>query len=691
MRSHYRLWALPLVAFGTGQLAVVPSNAQDVEKSGLEEIVVRATRVEKPLDRVPASIGVVNQEDIQLGQQQLGLDESLVSIPGLFMQNRFNFAQDLRISIRGFGARANFGIRGIKIIVDGIPETLPDGQGQVDSIDLGSTQQVEVIRGPSSSLYGNASGGVINITSESGPAEPFIESRLSAGEFGYTKYQVKAGGRMDAFDYMVNASSLEMDGYRDQSRVENNQLNSKFRVRFDPSSELVAIFNTTDQPISDDPGGITREQAAENPRQARDLNVAFDAGEELDQQRLGLVYTKAFGENHEFSVNNYYVWRDFANKLPFTGGGAVELERFFVGGGANYTYTGTLAGRPNRVIVGADFDLQDDDRLRFDNNMGVIGSLTFDQNEEVTSTGVFVQNEFSIRDDLELTLGVRHDSVKFDVTDRFLADGDDSGSRTLDETSPMVGLLYSVSPAVNLFATVSTAFETPTTTEFANPSGGGGFNPTLDPQTATNYELGVKGTVGDRHWYEVAVFTIDVDDELIPFELASSPGRDFFENAGKSSREGIELAFTTQPLDGLTASLAYTYSDFEFDRFMDDNGNDFAGNKIPGTPENLLHGEIAYSHASGVYGIWDALFVDDFFVNNANTEMQDSYTVSNLRAGYRGRVGRWELSPFVGISNLFDEDYNANVRVNAFGGRFFEPGPDRNLYGGLTVRYDFGT
>jgi len=303
---------------------------------------------------------------------------------------------------------------------------------------------------------------------------------------------------------------------------------------------------------------------------------------------------------------------------------------------------------------------------------------------------VFVQNEWDIRTDLVLTLGLRHDEVEFDVSDRFLADGDDSGSRSLSETSPMLGLLYAARPSLNLYGKVSTAFETPTTTEFANPSGAGGFNPDIDPQLATNYEVGVKGILGTRSRYQAALFSIDVEDELVPFELAAQPGRDFFANAGESSRRGVELAFTSEPLNGLQFSFAYTYSDFEFDEFMNDAGDDFAGNTIPGVPENLLYGEISYAHPSGFYGSLDALSVDEVFLNNANTERSDSYVVSNLRVGFIGQRGYWEFAPFIGVNNLSDKAYTGNTRINAFGGRFFEPAPDRHIYGGVSVRYDFG-
>jgi len=339
--------AIPFAADG---IAVADSADQDAATTQPDEIIVRATRTDKRIDDVPAAISVVTKEDIQLGRQQLGLDESLAAIPGLFMQDRYNFAQDLRIAIRGFGARSNFGIRGIKILIDGIPESLPDGQGQSDGIDLGSIEQIEVIRGPSSSLYGNASGGVINISSERGPADPFIETRLSTGEFNFNKVQLKAGGDTGRLNYLVNFSDMQYDGYREHSETENTSLNARFAYAIDDESELGLVFSATDQPLANDPGGVTLEQAQAEPTSARQRNVDFDAGEALDQQRIGLTYTKSIGERHEIRVRNHYMWRDFANKLPFTDGGAVQFDRFYVGGGATYTYRSELWGRPNNSL-----------------------------------------------------------------------------------------------------------------------------------------------------------------------------------------------------------------------------------------------------------------------------------------------------------------------------------------------------
>src|SRR5688572_7171771 len=314
LRWHYSLacCAAPTLALGTAALAQAPAQSQ----GPLEEIVVTATLLERTLEKTPASVSVVTEDDIQLGRQQLALDEALSRVPGLFMQNRYNFAQDLRLSVRGFGARGQFGIRGVKVLVDGIPETLPDGLGSVDSIDLGATSQIEVIRGPSSALYGNASGGVISLTSEGGRDVPQAELRVAAGGYEFAKSQLKFGGETGRLNYLVSVSDQELEGYRAQSNYENKLLSGRFDVDLGRDRSLLTVVSFTDQPVSDDPGGLTAAVAPINPRSAAPLNVQFHAGESLEQQRLGFVYTTPAGERGTIKARNYYAWRDFGNLLP---------------------------------------------------------------------------------------------------------------------------------------------------------------------------------------------------------------------------------------------------------------------------------------------------------------------------------------------------------------------------------------
>jgi iron complex outermembrane receptor protein len=695
LRRHYSLvcCAAPTLVLGTTALAQAPATGD----SPLEEIVVTATLLERTLDKTPAAVSVVTEDDIQLARQQLALDEALTRVPGLFMQNRYNFAQDLRLSVRGFGARGQFGIRGVKVLVDGIPETLPDGLGSVDSIDLGATSQIEVIRGPSSALYGNASGGVISLTSEGGRDEPYAQMRLAAGGYGFEKSQLKFGGDTDRLNYLISMSDQELEGYRAHSAYENKLLTGRFDIDLGKDRNLLTVVNWTDQPVSDDPGGLTAAVAPVNPRSAAPLNVQFDAGESLEQQRLGFVYHTPAGERGTITARNYYAWRDFGNLLPTQSQGIVDLDRKFVGGGISYAYDGFWLDRPNRFVVGADFDDQDDDRRRYDNLNGVQGALGFDQNEHVTSYGVFIQNELSLSERVQLSFGVRYDEVDFEVTDYWLMNltGDDSGSKKFTDTSPMAGVVFELSDNLNLYTTYSSAFETPTTTEFALPGGGGGFNQSLVPQTASNFEVGLRGGIGDNQRYEIAVFTIDVEDELIGREIPTSPGRFSFENAGETSRDGLEFSWSASLTDRIETTVSYTYSDFTFDHFVENitianpAGDDRSGNMIPGTVENMLFAEFAYRAPRGWFAAVDALYVDEQYGDSANTVLISDYTLANLRMGWEFELESLILSPFIGVNNLSDDTYTANVRINAAANRYFEPGPGRTGFGGVTVNWKF--
>ncbi len=657
----------------------------------MEPVEVTAPRVEEFLTKVPFSVGIVEKEDIQLGRLTIGLDESLNEIPGVYVQNRYNFAQDTRISIRGFGARAAFGVRGIKILVDGIPLTLPDGQSQVDSIDLGSTEEIEVIRGPVSALYGNASGGVISITTEDGPEEPFVGVRTVLGSFGLQKYQAKAGGQIKDINYLLNLSRLDLDGFRDLSETENILFNSKLRYSVNDNSDLTILLNYLDAPVAQDPGALTREELEQDRRQAAPSNILRDAGESVKEGRSGIIYRNYFSPNHEIDLSVFGSVRDFNQTLPF---GIVSFDRLVLGGGAKYVWDGSIWSRDNRLIAGIDIEYQNDDRKNFEfadgNNKK--GELTLDQREEVINVGLFLQNEFQILEDVEVTLGLRYDYIHFSVDDFFTTEDDpiDSGSMKFNELSPKVSLLYSPLPFFNMYGNFSTSFETPTTTEFANnPGGAGGFNSNLKPQKAIGYEAGLKGIIRTRLTYDLAIFYADVEDELIPFQVPEVPGREFFRNAGRSRHYGLEFGLSLEVVEGLKLTLAYTYLNFKFKDFETEEGN-FDGNRVPGIPSNQLYTEVFYKSPLGLYVGAELFYVDSYFVNDSNTEKNGSYVLTNLRLGYQKRLFQhWEISPFLGLNNMFDEKYNSSVRVNAAAGRFFEPAPGFNIYGGASLAYVF--
>jgi len=671
----------------TGAGSVLADGAAGV----LEEVVVTATRIPTDLVELPFAAGSVPGEQFQRARQQLGLDEALAVQPGIFFQNRYNFAQDLRIAIRGFGTRANFGIRGIRIFADDIPQTLPDGQGSVDAIDLGSVQSVEVIRGPFSAVYGSSSGGVINLLTEDGPPQPFVSGRLNLGSYGFQEWQVKAGGQAGRLNWLVNGSSTELDGYRDHALYRQHLFNSKFRYDFDETASLTVLLNAVDSPSADDPGGLTAAEAAADPRQAAPRNLQYNAGESLEQQTAGATYRKQFSGGRELLLRGYYVQRDFANRQPFDvnsngQGGSVDLDRKFGGLGVQYGWTTNWGGRAGKLIIGFDFDAQRDHRRRYANNQGVAGDLTTDQDEDVTTSALYVQDVLDLTDSLILTLGGRYDEVEYRVKDRTGAAG--SGQRTFREFSPMGGLSWAVGQSLRIYGNVSTSFDPPATTELANPYGPTGFNPDIDSQTATNYEVGLKGLIGSRLRYDLAIFHIDVRDEIVPFELEGS-GQSFYRNAGRSTHDGLEATMVLEIIEGLTASAAYTWSDFTFDEFNEGGVAVSDGNRIPGIPEHLLNVAVDWTLPGGFYAGWDLLYAGHFFADNANQVETGDYLVSNLRGGFHWQVGTWRVEPFVGVSNLFDERYMSNIRLNAAFGRYYEPAPERNFYGGLLLSYAF--
>jgi iron complex outermembrane receptor protein len=662
-------------------------SESDESDDAVETIVVIGHRADKAWLEAPAAISFVERDKIQRAQQQLTLGESLAGVPGVFVQNQTNFAQDSRVSIRGFGARANFGIRGIRLIVDGIPLTMPDGQGQVDSIDFSSAERIEVLRGPSSSLYGSSSGGIIEITSEKPSDVPRAAGRATAGSYDYRNYQAKALGSAGRAGYMASLSHQEMDGYRDHARMRNLSLNTWFQFEIDPSSDLTVILNHLYSPVAEDPGGLTAEEVDADRDAAQPRNVRFDTEESIDNTTLGLSYVKAFNSHHETTIANYYTWRDFDGKIPSPSRGIIDLDRFFFGGNIKHVYRDTPWGIPNRLVVGLSMEAQLDRRERHRNEDGHSGALTSKQNEDVTNLGLFLQDEIRLPGNLEFTGSVRYDRIRFGVTDRFLGDGDDSATIHYREWSFTGALQWRPSRMLNPYVRVSTSFDTPTTTSLANPDGGG-INSDLKAQKSVNYELGVKGLLlSDRLQYEAAVFHVRVHDELVPFTQGFQT---FHENADLSTQTGFELGVSYEPVSGLVASLAYTFLDFEFEDFDSRDGGHYDGKQIPGVPENLVHASLSYAHPVGFYVDWEIQYVDDRYADNANSASADDYLLSDLRVGYDYRVGNWELSPFVGINNLFDEEYIDNLRINDNNLRYFEPAPEINAYGGLSVSYRFG-
>lgn len=690
---HCAIFSLISAGLALPGLAMAQANSPDTRSDTDADqdrpaIVVTAPRLSRSLQDTPAAVSAVTREQIQQGQQGLQLDESLTTVPGLFLQNRNNFAQGQRISSRGFGARAPFGIRGVHIRVDGIPYTLPDGQAQVDAIDLDSAERIEVIRGPASVLYGNAAGGVIDVTTEDGSRRRnTAEIGLQGGSDGYRKLSASHGGESGPWLHNVSVSALDFDGHRDQSAVEKRLFNGRIGYRLDDTRTLSALVNVLDLPLAEDPGGLTLDEVEQDRDQAAPMSDILDAGQEVEQQLVGLQYRDRDLAGGDLNLRAFASWRDFEQQLPFPGSSRIRYDRFYYGGGADYRRGLELLGRPTTVLVGTEVGRQEDDRSRFAVNTDrQITARTGDEQQDATSTGVFALADMEVQDRLTISAGVRHDWVRLSIEDRFMADGvDNSGSRTFREWTGSLGALLRLNDDHALYTNVATAFETPTFTEFARPDGQGGFNSAVEPQEALSRELGIRGSLSMGIEYDMSLFRIDVDDELLPFE--ATDGRTYYENAGQTSRQGAELALDWYMTPAWRWHSALTMASYRFEDFETDT-DDYSGLRMPGLPRHQWNNRLTWSGLGDSFASIEGLYSGDFHADNANTVEVDSSWVMNLRAGTGWQLGgERTLKVHAGIRNLLDEDYYANVRINANGGRYYEPAPGLTVHGGVELAF----
>ncbi len=662
-----------------------PVWAQTDTEAVLPTVEVSAPRLAREIYATPAVVSTIDQDTIAQGQQRVRLDESLNRVPGVFLQNRDNFAQGQRISIRGFGARAPFGVRGITVMVDGIPYTLPDGQAQLDAIDLDSAERIEVIRGPSSVLYGNAAGGVIDITTADGRDNPGTRLRMGAGSDGYQKMALQNGGVQGDWSHHISLTALNVDGYREQSSTEKYLLNAKLRRELGSDRALTAIINLLDNPRSEDPGALNAREVAEGRDQAAPNSLALDAGQTVDQQLIGLQYEDLSAGEGELYLKGFIAQRDFEQQLPFVGSSRLGYQRDYMGASAEYHHEVTLGNLPLNYIVGVDAVRQKDDRFRNDvNPQGAVGEPLADETQTATSIGVFAQGDLALSELLTLSLGTRFDRVDLDVDDDFAADGDQSGQRTFNEWSGSAGLSYRYRPQHQAYINTGTAFETPTFSEFANPAGGG-FNPSVEPQKAWNREVGLRGYIEPLALdYDVALFSVRVRDELVPYDEG---GRTFYQNAGDTNRDGVELALGWQLADQWRLDSALTLARYEFDEFATPSER-FDGNRIPGLPEQTWVNQLTWENLDERFATLETEYVGDLVADNANETSVDSYWLVNLRVGDGWQLSQQtRLSAYVGLRNLLDEEHYSNVRLNGTFGRFYEPAPGRSVYGGVELSF----
>jgi iron complex outermembrane receptor protein len=687
-----------LVAVWIAAAASAQAVAQEVQPStSAGSMVVTATRTEKSAFDIPVAIDVVGGEELRAHRPGVDLSEGLGTIPGIVVQNRYNYAQDLQVSARGFGARASFGVRGVRLIQDGIPLTMPDGQGQTALFDIGGADRVEVLRGPFAALYGNSSGGVIHLITADERRPNEIQARGSGGEDGTWRGAVNFSGQSGALDFSGNVSRFETDGFRDHSAARRDQANLWVRYHAGEGSTLTILGNYLDQPDTQDPLGLTQEQLDQDPSQAGTGAEAFNTRKTIHHAQGGLVFDHNFSDDNSIRALGYYGTRQVVQYLAnpsvaITGsGGVVDLDRDFGGGELRWHHAGQLAGAPYELTLGTAYDRMNELRTGFVNVLGEKGDLRRDEDDVVYDFDQYLIASWNFTKRWQLAGGVRHSEIKYDSEDHFIVgiNPDDSGSIDFEGTMPVLGLLFQATPDVHLFASAGKGLEAPTFSELAyRPDGLPGLNFDLDAADSTNMELGVKWRLGDHAQLNTTLFRSNTSDDIVTGP-APFPGRNTFVNADKTRREGVEFAASMSMLDAaLTLDLAYTYTRARFKEFVNFAGVDLSGNQIPGVPENAAYLQLNWRHTpSGFTTGVEARWADQVFADDLNSAVADSYVVANWHAGFRQDMTSWQLEEFVRVDNIADESYVGSVIVNAVNARYFEPAPERTYLIGFTVSF----
>lgn len=703
-------------------LLAPPAFAQGGGAAGaqaLSPVIVTGTRSEQRSFDLPMSVDVITRDEVQEGRARVNVSEVLNRTPGNFVANRENFAQELQISIRGFGARSQFGTRGVKLLTDGLPASAPDGQGNPGVFDLGATERIEVLRGPFSALYGNHSGGVVQVFSERGSDPPALTLDASAGSYGMQRYALKGGAATATFNGFGSVSYFSVDGYREHSAARKTQATAKLGFGLASANRVTLVATGFDQPDAQDPLGLTAAQVQVNPRQAQPVALQFDTRRSLRHLQGGVIVDSALTERDALQFTAYAGNRDntqylavpLASQLaPTSSGGVSLLDRDFAGGGVRWTHRGELAGGALTLTAGAEYDSASEARQGYVNDFGQRGLLKRDEDNDTTSTGAYAQAEWRFAPHWSLSAGLRYTRVEFSSADRYVTptNPDDSGDVRYAEWTPTVGLVFSVAPTLNLYASYGRAFETPTGIELAyRPDGASGLNFALQPAISNQLELGAKWLAGEATRINVAVFDIRTEGEIVI--ARNLGGRSSFINAGDTSRQGAELLLESGLGAGFSTRLALTLLNARFDSSFTScaplatfcnpaTGVNTAtvpsGNRVPGVPNASLYAELGYRNAqatswTGLAGALELIANGRIEVDDYNSAAAAGYAIANLWLGLEQQIDRWTLRQFARVNNLFGRDYIGAVIVGDANGRYYAPAPTRNFVAGVSASFAF--
>ncbi|WBY01013.1 TonB-dependent receptor [Ramlibacter tataouinensis] len=685
-------------AFGAAGAAVAQVEGDAGRRSLAPLTVTVNPGLEQPVFDAPASIDVIPGEVLREGQLQVNVSEALARVPGVVALNRQNYAQDLQISLRGFGARSTFGVRGIRLYVDGIPATAPDGQGQVSHFDLSSAGRLEVLRGPFSALYGNSSGGVISLFTEDGGPDTVAHLGTAAGSDGVQRHNARLSGESGSLQYTLSALRFRTDGWREHSAAERTTLNGKLRWRLSDDTRLTLVGNGVDMPGVQDPLGLTRAAFEANPRQAVAGATQFDTRKSVRQQQLGLILEQRLDADNDLRLTAYGGERSTLQVLaipvavqapPTQAGGVVDLDRSYQGLDARWIRRLRWAGRPATVTAGVAVDQVREDRRGFENfagaTLGVIGALRRDEDNRARNFDQYLQAEWAAGERWSLSAGVRHSTVRMRSRDRFIAPGnpDDSGSVRFSAFTPALGVVYHLSENANLYASAGRGFETPTLNEISYRAGGlPGLNFDLKAASSRQWEVGAKLKDGSGWQLQAALFQASTRNEIVV--LSNTGGRSVFQNAGATRRQGVELAADGRWAAGWSGRLAATLIDARY------RSGPFDGARLPGVPRTQVFAELAWEHRPwGLQAALEWRRTGRIAVDDANSDAAPAAATANLRLSLEQAVGRWTLREFARIDNLADRAYAGSVIVNEGNGRFFEPAPGRSWLVGISGSYRF--
>lgn len=662
----------------------------------LPRIEITVLRSTTSTETAPLAVAALEGERMREGRSGVFIEEALQGLPGVQVQNRFNPAVGERIAIRGFGARAQFGMRGIRVVVDGVPSSMPDGQANLEHLDLGSIGRVEVIRGPASALFGNASGGVLSFQSRP-PAPGAFEGEVeqSLGSHGLTRTQATASGTLDGTGYLLTASRGGWEGFRSNPEAEGQTYGSAERLGLNArvtrtllGGELSMVANALDLD-AENPGSVDEARLAEPDRPVVAFPyLAHRTRKELGQVQGGIRWAGPLSDVLRADVSVFGIRRNVVNPIPFN---YIDLER---GAGGVRSQLSSMRGTALGDLqwhVGVEYERQEDDRTEYSNQMGEPGDLHTSQLETVRTAGLFLQADLPLPRGIRGLAGLRYDHVDLRADDRIdrTEEGfSGTGKRTMDQLSPSIGLNVPLGLSTNLFGSVGSVFTTPSTTELKNrPGQAGGFNPQLEPQRGVSGEVGVRTRLGTGASMEITTYRTQLRDELIPFEIEEVEGQVFYRNVGESRHTGLEATFTAASAGGLVrGDFTYSWLNARFVHFELD-GEDLGGNRVPGVAPHRAQAALRLS-PEAYFAALEAQYVHAVPANDQNTASAPSYLLLDLRAGLREHhLAGATFSPWAAVTNLLDRDYTASIAVNAAGARYYEPGPGRSFQAGIRATF----